>query len=170
MEPNPAAIARIGEITAEVSSEFAFPATATGLMIVLRGGHMVYTPQHWDGQFRDAGMTQNYIGMGGLEAEDPLRPPTITKAEMLRLGHPLLELTVHDFSQRLGPAMAATAMGAFQHPNQRWEAFGTVTDFGRLPTTNFRRVRAIRRVTEEDLEPFIIRRRGDQPGTDVEPT
>ena len=169
MEPNPDAIARIGEITAEASPAFAFPVAATGLVIVLRGGHRDYLPHRWDGRFNEAGTTQNYIGLGGLAEDDPSQVPAVTKAEVMRWGRPILELTVHDFSQALGPAMATTVVGGFQHPNQRWAAFGTLTDFGHSLTTNVKRIRAVKRVAEEGLEPFIIRRRGDKSGTDVEP-
>jgi hypothetical protein len=170
MEPDIAAITRIGEITADVSPEFALPVASRGLTIVLRGGHTEYLPHRWDGHFRDAGITQNYVGFGGLEAEDPLQPPSMTKAQIQQLGHPLLELTLHTFDQPLGPAMAATILGGFQHPNQRWAAFGTLTDFGRSPVTNVKRVRAVKKVTDEGLQPFIIRRAGDAPAGEIETT
>jgi hypothetical protein len=164
MEPNPEAIGRIGEITASVSPEFALPDAARSLLIVLRGGHPEVLPHRWDGRFLEAGITQGYVPLSGLESENPLSPPIMTKLEILRLGRPLLELSVHNFNQPFGPAMASTILGGFQRSNQVWASVATMFDTGHSPITNIRRIRAVQKVTKEGLEPFVIRR---GPNTEV---
>jgi hypothetical protein len=160
MEPNPDAIDQIGDITADIDPAFALPVAARGLTVVVRTNQQAQPlPHRWDGRWREAGTTQGYIPLSELDAgtQDPDSVSQVTKTHIMRLGRPVLEISVPHFREQLGPVLANTLTGAFQHTDRGWSAIGTLFDASRSLAINIRRIQAANQVRERGLEPFTIR-------------